>query len=91
MPDKNGRREWNKKVNINTLLNKALGENEKFVFYFYLKTKGQFWSTQYILQSPNENIPNSRSSLLEGTLVLQSLLHHLTVLRGMMGGKSEWR
>ena len=30
MPEKNGRREWNKKVNINTLLNKALNENEKF-------------------------------------------------------------
>ena len=27
----------------NTLFNKVLGENEKCVFYFYLKTKGTFW------------------------------------------------
>ena len=27
---------------VNTLFNKALGENEKCVFYFYLKTKGIF-------------------------------------------------
>ena len=25
------------------------GENEKYVFYFYLKTKGTFWSTQYLV------------------------------------------
>ena len=26
--------------------NKVLGENEKCVFYFYLKTEGIFWPTQ---------------------------------------------
>ena len=40
---KNGRRQWNKRVN--TLFNKVLGENEKCVFYFYLKTEGTFWPT----------------------------------------------
>ena len=29
----NGRRQWNKKVNM--LFNKVLGENEKGVFYFH--------------------------------------------------------
>ena len=29
------------------LFNKVLGENEKRVFYFYLKTEGTFWPTQY--------------------------------------------
>ena len=29
------------------LVNKILGENEKSAFYFYLKTKGTFWPTQY--------------------------------------------
>ena len=29
------------------LFNKVLGENEKYVFYFYLKAKGTFWLTQY--------------------------------------------
>ena len=28
------------------MFNKALGENEKCVFYFYLKTEGTFWPTQ---------------------------------------------
>ena len=28
---------------VNMLFNKVLGENEKCVFYFYLKTKGTFW------------------------------------------------
>ena len=32
---------------VNTLFNKVLGENEKCVFYFYLKAEGTFWSTQY--------------------------------------------
>ena len=30
------------------VVHKVLGENEKCVFYFYLKTKGTFWPTQYI-------------------------------------------
>ena len=29
------------------LFNKILGENEKYVSYFYLKAKGTFWPTQY--------------------------------------------
>ena len=33
---------------MNTLFNKGLGENQKCVLYFYLKTKGIFWPTQYI-------------------------------------------
>ena len=39
---------WQKVVNkrVNTLFNKVLGENEKCVFYFYLKTEGTFWPTQ---------------------------------------------
>ena len=32
---------------VNTLFNKILGENEKLVFYLYLKTEGTSWSTQY--------------------------------------------
>ena len=31
------------------IVNKVLGENEKCVFYSWLKTKGTFWPTQYIL------------------------------------------
>ena len=41
---KNGRREWNKPTQ-NMLFNKVLGENEKCVFHFYLKTEGTFWPT----------------------------------------------
>ena len=37
---KNGRRQQNKAVNT---FNKVLGKNEKFVFYFSLKTEGTFW------------------------------------------------
>ena len=33
---------------VNTLFNKVLGENEQCVFYFYIKTEGTFWPTQYI-------------------------------------------
>ena len=33
---------------MNTLFNKVLGENEEYVFYFYLKTEGTFWPTQYL-------------------------------------------
>ena len=33
---------------VNTLFNKVLGENEKQVFYFYLKTEGIFGPTQYM-------------------------------------------
>ena len=43
---KNGRRYWNKRVN--SVFNIILGENEKCVFYFYLKTEGTFWPTQYL-------------------------------------------
>ena len=32
-------KKWQKVV-VNTLFNKVLGENEKCVFYFYLKTEG---------------------------------------------------
>ena len=32
---------------MDTLFNKVLVENEKCVFYFYLKTEGTFWPTQY--------------------------------------------
>ena len=31
---------------MNTLFSKVLGENEKCVFYFYLKIKGTFWPAQ---------------------------------------------
>ena len=34
---------------VNTLFNRVLGENEKCVFYFYLKTEGTFWPNQYNL------------------------------------------
>ena len=33
---------------VYTLFNKVLGENEKWVFYFPLKTEGTFWSTQKV-------------------------------------------
>ena len=35
---------WQKRVEqkVNTLFNKVLGENEKYVFYFYLNIKGTF-------------------------------------------------
>ena len=33
---------------MNMLFNKVVGENEKYVLYFYLKTKRTFWATQYI-------------------------------------------
>ena len=32
---------------VNMLFNKILGENEKSVFYFYLKTGGMFRPTEY--------------------------------------------
>ena len=32
---------------INTLFNKVHGKNEKYVFYFYLKTEGTFWPIHY--------------------------------------------
>ena len=32
---------------VNVLFNNVLGENEKCVFYFYLKTKGTFWPNKY--------------------------------------------
>ena len=35
-------------MSANTLFNKVLGENEKFVFYFCLKTEGNFGVTHYI-------------------------------------------
>ena len=38
---------------VNMLFNKALDANEKCVFYFYLKTKGTFWPTQYISSPQN--------------------------------------
>ena len=34
---------------MNTLFNKVLGENEKCVFYVYLKTEDTFWPTQYLM------------------------------------------
>ena len=37
---------WNKIVNI--LFNEVLAENEKFGFYFCLKTKRTSWRTQYL-------------------------------------------
>ena len=36
------------------LFSKVRGENEKCVFYFYLKTEGTFWPTQYFLYTSNE-------------------------------------
>ena len=42
---KNGRRQWSKAVT--TLINKVLGENEKWVFYFHLKFEGTFWAPKY--------------------------------------------
>ena len=33
---------------VNTLFNKVLDENEKYVFYLYFKNKWNFWPTQYI-------------------------------------------
>ena len=33
---------------MNTLFNKVLDENENCFFYFYLKTSGTCWPTQYI-------------------------------------------
>ena len=36
---------------VNMFFNKVLGENEKCVFYFYFKTEGTFWPTQYIFAS----------------------------------------
>ena len=39
---------------VNMLFNKVLGENEKRVSYFYLKTKGTFWSTQYNKMHENQ-------------------------------------
>ena len=52
---KDGRRSWNKTVSM--LFNKVIGENEKCVFYFYLKTKQLFGqhkthSSQYVLRQP---------------------------------------
>ena len=32
----------------NIQINKVIGENEKYVFYFTEKTKWTFWPTQYL-------------------------------------------
>ena len=49
---------------MNTLFNKVLGENEKCVFYFYLKAKGTFSPTEYI-----EDPKDSTQKLLELTIL----------------------
>ena len=41
---KDGRRQWNKMVNM--LFNKVLGEMKNISFNFYLRTKGTFWLTK---------------------------------------------
>ena len=33
---------------VNTLFNKVLDENEKYILYFYFKNKWHIWPTQYI-------------------------------------------
>ena len=40
---------WQKVGNkrVKTLFNKVIGENDKCVFYFYLKNEGTFWPAQY--------------------------------------------
>ena len=43
---------------VNTLFNKVPDGGEKSVFYFYLKTEGNFWPTQY-----SRNVTLSRGSL----------------------------
>ena len=32
---------------VNMLFNKVLGKNEKYVFFFYLKIKGNTWLIEY--------------------------------------------
>ena len=32
---------------MTTLINKVLGENEKWVFYFHVKLEGTFWAPKY--------------------------------------------
>ena len=39
---------WQKVVEKSGEYNKVLGENEKCVFYYYLKTEDTFWPTQYL-------------------------------------------
>ena len=53
----------------NTLFNKVLGENEKCVFYFYLKTKGTFWLTQYLYLYLHTHIPSLSVHPLMGTSI----------------------
>ena len=43
-------RKW-QKVTVNMLFNEICDENEKYVFYVYLKTKVTFWPIQYIHKS----------------------------------------
>ena len=43
---------------VNIWFSKVLGENEKYIFYFYLKTKGTFCLTQLkIRHKANEKTP----------------------------------
>lgn len=69
---KDGRRQWNKTVNV--LFNKVIGQSEKDVFYFYLKTKqlfGQYktQSSQYVLKQPvTEYFPHWHLSGVLGNL-----------------------
>ena len=50
---------------VNTLFNKVLGENEKYIFYFYLKTKGTFCLTQLKLRlKANEKKKNKLKNKL---------------------------
>ena len=43
---------------VNIWFSKVLGENEKYIFYFYLKTKGTFCLTQLkISHKANEKTP----------------------------------
>ena len=66
---------------MNTLFNKVFGENEKRVFYFYLKTEGTF--PQYFWEFPGSPVVRTRhfhclgwSSVPgQGTKIPQAIQH----------------
>ena len=63
------------------LFNKFLGENEKCVFYFFLKNEGTFWPTQQLLFINNEDIladkfSSGYSFYNDSQVLLQCLLFH---------------
>ena len=63
------------------LFSKVLGENEKCVFYFYLKTEGNFWSIQYIFQKLLPKKPTKIYNLASFSVKVSALIGKRRILK----------